>query len=111
MVKTYDVKSYELAEHFLQDEPCRNDPALYKRHADSLAKAIQQAVEDWFLSPDDDVEQLARKLCAIDGLDPDEHIIGGQAQGFEDYGPRWKCGGVTGIDYLQRATDTLRAAL
>lgn len=51
MVKTYDVRSYELAEHFLQDEPCRKDPALYKAHCDSLAKTIQQAVEDWFVTP------------------------------------------------------------
>jgi len=50
MIKTYDVKSYELAEHFLQHEPCRDDPALYKSHCDSLAKAIQQAVEDWFVT-------------------------------------------------------------
>jgi len=50
---TYDEKSYELAEHFLQDEPCRDDPVLYKKHCDSLAKVIQRAVEDWFVTPDD----------------------------------------------------------
>lgn len=55
-VTTYDPASYELAEHFLQDEPCRKDKALYEKHADSLAKAIQSAVEDWFVSPDDDCE-------------------------------------------------------
>lgn len=42
MVKTYDVKSYELAEHFLQDAP----PS--KERAHDLALHIQQAVEDWF---------------------------------------------------------------
>lgn len=42
-VKTYDEKSYDLAEHFLSDTP----------HLDTfdnihhLALAIQQAVEDW----------------------------------------------------------------
>lgn len=51
MVKTYDQASYDLAEHFMQDEPCRADPELYKRHCDSLAKHIQQAIEDWFVTP------------------------------------------------------------
>jgi hypothetical protein len=48
-VKTYDPASYALAEHFLQDEPCRNDAELYKKLCDDLAREIQQAVEDWFL--------------------------------------------------------------
>lgn len=48
---TLDPKSYELAEHFLQDEPCHDDPKLCKAHCDSLAKAIQRAVEDWFVVP------------------------------------------------------------
>lgn len=52
LVKTCDQKSYELAEHFLQDEPCRNDPELYKKHCMSMALEIQQAVEDWFFTPD-----------------------------------------------------------
>lgn len=52
MVNTYDAKSYELAEHFLQDEPCRDEPDLYKRNCHTLALAIQQAVEDWFVTPD-----------------------------------------------------------
>ena len=55
-VKTYDPASYELAEHFLQDEPCRKAKALYEKHADNLAKAIQTAIEDWFVSPDDGCE-------------------------------------------------------
>lgn len=52
-VKTYDPACYFLAEHFLQSEPCVDDKDLYAKHADSLAKAIQTAVEDWFVSPDD----------------------------------------------------------
>jgi hypothetical protein len=36
------------------------------------------------------IEVRARQLCADDGVDPDEHIVGGQAQAFEDYGPRWQ---------------------
>ena len=50
---SYDPASYDLAEHFLQHEPCRNDPKLYKMHADNLAQHIQKAVEDWFVTPDD----------------------------------------------------------
>lgn len=45
MAKTYDVKCHELAEHFLANEPCRDDPSLYERHSHTLALAIQQAVE------------------------------------------------------------------
>jgi hypothetical protein len=47
MVKTYDVKCYELAEHFLQDDYSKGHADLYKKNCDGLAKAIQQAVEDW----------------------------------------------------------------
>ena len=48
-VKTYNSKSYELAEHFMQDdERSRNDPDLRKRSTHELALAIQAAVEDWF---------------------------------------------------------------
>jgi len=39
-----DDQSYELAEHFLQDEKADDDAKW------SLAHAIQQAVEDWFES-------------------------------------------------------------
>lgn len=42
-VKTYDEKSYDLAEHFLSDHPTLN--TLDKIH--HLALAIQAAVEDW----------------------------------------------------------------
>lgn len=37
-----------------------------------------------------EVERAARAMCVADGLDPDEHIIGGQATGFEDFGPLWQ---------------------
>lgn len=52
-VKTYDPASYDLADHFLQDEPCRNDPELYKKHCHDLALTIQQAIEDWFFVPEE----------------------------------------------------------
>ncbi len=51
-VTTYDEKSYELAEHFLQDEPSLNT----KAGRDDLAKAIQAAVEDWFERAKDNYE-------------------------------------------------------
>lgn len=41
--KLVDVKSFALAEHFLQDEPAATED---EKH--SLAVDIQQAVEDWF---------------------------------------------------------------
>jgi hypothetical protein len=41
MTKTFDVKSYELAEHFLQDEPGLNTEAAKI----TLAREIQWAVE------------------------------------------------------------------
>jgi hypothetical protein len=52
MPKTYDPRCYDLAEHFLQDEPCSEDPELYDQQRDSLARHIQQAIEDWFVTPD-----------------------------------------------------------
>lgn len=42
MAKTFDEKCFELAEHFLQDEPGLNTEAAKT----TLALAIQQAVED-----------------------------------------------------------------
>ena len=45
---SYDTKSYELAEYFLSDDPSHSDPPAYKIEADSLAHAIQRAIEDWF---------------------------------------------------------------
>lgn len=53
MARTYDQKCYQLAAEFLEDEPCSADPKLFQRHCDSLAKHIQQAIEDWFVTPDD----------------------------------------------------------
>ena len=35
-------------------------------------------------------EGLARVLCAEDGHDPDEPVVGGQSTGFQDFGPRWQ---------------------
>jgi hypothetical protein len=54
MTKTYDQKCYQLAADFLEDEPCRDDQKLFERHCHTLALAIQQAIEDWFDTPDDD---------------------------------------------------------
>ena len=49
---TYDPASYELAEHFLKDEPCHDDPELFKKHCHSLALEIQRTVEDWCYTSD-----------------------------------------------------------
>ena len=53
-VKTYDLKSYELAEHFLHDTAVARDPesAAYKEACHQLAIAIQTAVEDWIFEED-----------------------------------------------------------
>ncbi len=57
-----------------------------------------------------EVKRLARQMCEDDGLDPDEHIVGGQATAFEDYGPRWQADersegqlGITDYSALARA--------
>lgn len=50
--KLVDVKSYELAEHFLDEH--RNNPR-HKEMCKSLAADIQTAVEEWF---DFDLPQL-----------------------------------------------------
>lgn len=50
MTKLYDVKCHELAEHFLSDNASTSmSLADEARKADSLASAIQEAVEDWFM--------------------------------------------------------------
>lgn len=50
----YDREAHELAEHYLQDELSRlKDPASFKARADSLARYIQEAVEDWFATHDE----------------------------------------------------------
>ena len=47
-VTTYDSKSYELAEHFLADDPvARTDQTKHVRLVHELAIEIQTAVEDW----------------------------------------------------------------
>lgn len=43
---TYDTKSYELAEHFLQEH---KEDARYKEMCDALAKAIQATAEDFIV--------------------------------------------------------------
>lgn len=72
MAKTYDPACYDLAEHFLQDEPCKKDPALYERHADDLAKTIQQAIEDWFLSPGDGLQTTLSLPSLSSTLSPEK---------------------------------------
>jgi hypothetical protein len=42
---TYDEKSYDLAEHFLEDEEVDNEAQL-ERMKDELAKLIQTTIED-----------------------------------------------------------------
>lgn len=54
-------------------------------YATPLAAATQPAVPQ-----EDAVERAARAMCEADGLDPDEEIVGGQATGFENYGPLWQ---------------------
>lgn len=44
----HDPNCDDLARHFLQDEPGSHD-AKYEARVESLAEAIQQAVEGWFL--------------------------------------------------------------
>lgn len=62
------------------------------------------------------LEKVARAMCAADGLDPDEHIVGGQATGFEDFGPLWQAEdrseGQLGItDYVRQARVAIQALL
>ena len=47
--KTYDPACYELAEHFLKDEPISEHSTPYEQACHDLALTIQQAIEDWFL--------------------------------------------------------------
>lgn len=47
-VKTYDPACYELAEHFLKDQPISEHSTPYEQACHDLALTIQQAVEDWF---------------------------------------------------------------
>jgi hypothetical protein len=47
-VKSYDQKSWDCAEHFMQDHPQGMAPEEVKTFTHDLARHIQQAVEDWF---------------------------------------------------------------
>ncbi len=47
--KSYDVKCYDLAVHFLADSPDLDD----EDHRVDLAQAIQMAIEDWFEQAED----------------------------------------------------------
>lgn len=51
----YDPKSYELAEHFMKDEETDTETE-YKLLVDSLATAIQEAIEIWFKQQEDKSE-------------------------------------------------------
>lgn len=57
-------------------------------------------------------EKVARAICRVEYEDPDKEVIGGQAQAFYNYGPRWRaasngCLGET--DYLAMADAALSA--
>lgn len=52
MIKTYDPACYELAEHFLEHEPVSEYSTPYEQACRDLALTIQQAVEDWFNTPE-----------------------------------------------------------
>jgi hypothetical protein len=66
IVKTFDPSSYELAEHFLQDEARSDDQALYKKRCQDLALTIQQSVEDWFFMDDLPTAQDVRGILSED---------------------------------------------
>lgn len=44
-VRTYDRKCFDLAEHFMEDEPEMN----CKEACDELAYLIQTTIEDWIM--------------------------------------------------------------
>jgi hypothetical protein len=46
---SYDVKCYDLAEHFVRDVLREDDPR-FRQECHSLAQEIQRSVEDWFLT-------------------------------------------------------------
>lgn len=57
-------------------------------------------------------EKVARAICRVEYEDPDKEVIGGQAQAFYNYGPRWRaasngCLGET--DYLAMADAAISA--
>jgi hypothetical protein len=59
-MKTYDSKSYELAEHFAQDEN------LNKTELHELACRIQEAVEDFFSMRENATVAGAAGVSALD---------------------------------------------
>lgn len=54
MTKTYDKKCFDLAKHFLSDEPRFNNDET----ADTLACIIQEVIEDFM----DDARGLIRRV-------------------------------------------------
>jgi len=64
-VKTYDPACHNLAASFLSGEPCATDPILFAKHCDSMAREIQQTIEDWFY--DERAESPARKHEVANG--------------------------------------------
>lgn len=57
--RTYDPACHGLAAFFLRHEPCAADPVLFAKHCDSMAREIQQTIEDWFY--DERAEAPARQ--------------------------------------------------
>jgi len=58
--------------------------------------------------PSGAVEAVARAICVANGYDPDDEVLGGQATGFENFGPRWQANkrseGQLGVtDYVELA--------
>jgi hypothetical protein len=69
---SYDTECKVLAEHFLSDEP-----SATAADADSLAQAIQEAVEDWFTTRE--------------GPPPSKKL--GFAAAVREYGDAWRQAG------------------
>lgn len=89
--KSYDTKSGDLAEHFLQDEKTNQDDVA-KLRREQLAIAIQEAVETWFSdnpSSAHDAQPLSVSrgtlrcaLCALETLNAEDyHHNNGAAEG------------------------------
>ena len=49
-----DGRCHKLAVYFLRDVADREQRVIPREAVDSLARAIQQAVEEWFQIPDED---------------------------------------------------------
>lgn len=64
---TYDPACYDLAEHFLQDEPFGNPgETSYEQACHDLALTIQQAVEDWFPKGAPNLTQEGKRGATLD---------------------------------------------